>query len=426
MFERVYRKRLEADLVRWEVEHVITPTTADAIRGELRKAEQETSITLALAIVGGLLIAASILAFVAANWTEINRPLRLGILLAGLAGAFVLGAWFERRERRSLADLSVAVGSIIFGAAIALIGQMYHLGEDFAAGMLLWTAGALVASALTSSRGALAVALVVGCIWNGTRAFETADLYLPFLGIWTIAACLAVIWNDFAARHMAAIAAVVGWLTWAIASQSLRTEPDGSLVFAFYAGIALLFGAGHALASRGPHPSRSFGLTLSDYGFVALAFGPAVGVIVEDPEWHLGRGLIGTGPPGWSIACAAAGLILAIAASAVRRSFASIAAVLAIALVLIAVSGWVQYLGLGRWPGYGLALVSTLCFLISGMLEDKRSYAGWIGFAAVTVAITWGVKASLLHRAAFLAISGIVALALASVFGRVFPRERPQ
>jgi Predicted membrane protein (DUF2157) len=58
----------------------------------------------------------------------------------------------------------------VFGAAIALVGQMYHLGDDFAAGMLLWAAGALAAAALTGSRGALAVALVAGCIWSGARS----------------------------------------------------------------------------------------------------------------------------------------------------------------------------------------------------------------------------------------------------------------
>ena len=68
-----------------------------------------------------------------------------------------------------LADLCASVGSIIFGAGIALIGQMYHLGGDFAGAMLLWAAGALAAAALTGSRGALAVALVAAAYGAAMR-----------------------------------------------------------------------------------------------------------------------------------------------------------------------------------------------------------------------------------------------------------------
>ena len=66
------------------------------------------------------------------------------------------------------------MGAIIFGAAIALVGQMYHLGGDFAGGMLLWAVGALATAALTRSRGALAVALaaVNVTIWSNMRILE--------------------------------------------------------------------------------------------------------------------------------------------------------------------------------------------------------------------------------------------------------------
>ena len=159
MSERAYRERLEADLARWQAEGLLPPKSADAIRATLRPVPEGITIATVVGIVGGLLIAAAFLAFIAANWTAIARPLRFAILLAGIAGAYGVGALFDRAERNHLADLSVGVGSIIFGAAIALVGQMYHLGDDFAGGMLLWAAGALAAAALTGSHSALAVAL---------------------------------------------------------------------------------------------------------------------------------------------------------------------------------------------------------------------------------------------------------------------------
>jgi uncharacterized membrane protein len=170
MLERAYRQRLEADLARWQADGVITPGTGTAIRHSLPPLGTGLNIAVVVGIVGGLLIAAAFLAFVAANWTAIARPVRFAILLSGIAGAYGIGAWFAATNRLVLADLGVSVGTIVFGAAIALVGQMYHLGDDFAAGMLLWAAGALAAAALTGSRGALAVALVAGCIWSGARS----------------------------------------------------------------------------------------------------------------------------------------------------------------------------------------------------------------------------------------------------------------
>src|SRR5260370_5925432 len=158
MFERAYRQRLEADVARWQAEGVITPATGKALRNSLPPLGAGINIPVVVGIVGGLLIAAAFLAFVAANWTEIPRVLRFAMLLAGIAVAYGIGAEFARTGRPVLADLAASVGAIIFGAAIALVGQMYHLGDDFAAGLLLWAGGALAAVALTGSRGPLAVA----------------------------------------------------------------------------------------------------------------------------------------------------------------------------------------------------------------------------------------------------------------------------
>ncbi len=71
-------------------------------------------------------------------------------------------------------------------------------------------------------------------------------------------------------------------------------------------------------------------------------------------------------------------------------------------------------------------LTAMLCLVVSGMLDDVRPriVAGWLGLAATIAAVTWAVKGSLLRRAVFLAVSGLVAVALASLLGRLIGRER--
>src|SRR5712692_557242 len=272
MFERAYRQRLEADVARWQAEGVITPATGETIRNSLPPLAG-INIPVVVGIVGGLLIAAAFLAFVAANWTEIPRVLRFAILLAGIAGAYGIGAGFARAGRPVLADLAASVGAIIFGAAIALVGQMYHLGDDFAAGLLLWAAGALAAAALTGSRGALAVALAAGSLWSGTRVFDAGDPHLLFVPFWALSAILALAWNSRVAAHLVTLAALAWWCA---AAFGVTQNP-----FIITDGAALLFGAGLFLAhSHSPSTSLpSFGVTLSIYGAFALAALAALAVL---------------------------------------------------------------------------------------------------------------------------------------------------
>ena len=220
MFDRVYRQRLEADLARWETDGVITPAAVAAIRVALPPLAPGINIAVVVAIVGGLLIAAAFLAFVAAHWTEIARLPRLAMLFAGILSAHGLGAWFARAGHPVLADLCAAVGSIIFGAAIALVGQMYHLGGDFAGGMLLWAVGALATAALTGSRGALAVALAAASIWSWMRVFETDVPHFAFVAFWLLAGGLALAWNSRVAAHLVAVAALPWWIASVVSAPS--------------------------------------------------------------------------------------------------------------------------------------------------------------------------------------------------------------
>lgn len=414
MFEQQYRKRLDDDLARWETDGIVVAGTRAAVRDALGPVPRGVDLTTAVAIVGGLLIAAAFLAFVAANWEAIARPARFGILLAGIGGSFALGILFERRDRAILADLAVTVGSLVFGAAIALTGQMYHLDDDFAGGMMLWSLGALTAAILTGSRGALAVALAAGCLWSGGRAFDGDVPHVAFLPLWFAGAALAVLWNTPPARQIVAVSAVAWWAATAFALPSSIFSPrDYNVVFTLAAGGALLLGGGLALTIS--QRLAAVGSTFAAYG----AFGFVTAVVL---------GVAGapgsTASPqfGWEAIGAAVGVLLALAgAGALRRSGPALASV-SLLLGLIAVAVYARPEGDAEpWLSYALALGAMLAMVVSGMLDAARPrvVAGWIGLALAIATITWVVKGSLLRRALFLAIAGGAAIALAIGLGRL-------
>lgn len=416
MFEIAYRQRLAADLARWQADGVITEAAGDAIRAALPPAPKGVNVPTVIGILGGILIAAAFLAFVAANWTEIARPARFAILLAGIAGAYGIGAWFDRGGRPYLADISATVGSIVFGASIALVGQMYHLSDDFAAGMMLWSAGALVAALLTGSRGALAVALAAGCIWSGMRVTETADVpHMPFLAFWLAGAALAVVWNSPVARHLVGVAAL-GWLLTVFIGMADR---NFNPVLQTAGWTTVLLGGGLIMSDLKSDPLRALGLTLSTYGSFALALVMAP-VGFDD---YLRRTPIAA--DGGLIAGIAADAVL-LALAVARRRHGQAFAWLAQLLAVIVAAGWAGADVLPQpWTAYALALASMLCLVVSGMLDDVRPriVAGWLGLGLMIASITWAVRGSLLRRAVFLGISGAAAVALAALLSRLVPKE---
>ncbi|WP_456685214.1 DUF2157 domain-containing protein, partial [Bradyrhizobium sp. P5_C11_2] len=420
MFDKTYRQRLEADLAQWEADGVIAPAAAINIRNALPPLSPGINIAVVVAIVGGLLIAAAFLAFVAAHWTEIARLLRFAILIAGMVVAGGLGAWFASTRRPVLADLCASIGAIVFGAGIALVGQMYHLGDDFAGGMLLWSIGAFATALLTGSRGALAVGLVAACIWTCMRSYDAPDLlHLPFVAVWLIAAALAFAWNSRVAAHLVALAVLPWWI-----ATSLRFEFDGiQPSFVLANGAALLFGAGLAIAAAPSPRALRLGSVLSIYGAFSLAVVAVLEVTTVDDIIRFRTSTV-PAQPLWAILCGAAGVILALASAALTKRAGEILAACSIGLVLIAAPIWPASAAGEPWFAYAALLCAMLCLVVSGMLDDVRPriVAGWLGIAGVVAGITWAVKGSLLRRSAFLAAAGVVAVAFATALNRALPR----
>ena len=420
MFDKSYRQRLEADLARWEADGVIAPAATASIRNTLPPLAPGINIAVVVAIVGGLLIAAAFLAFVAAHWTEIARLMRFAILLAGMIVTGALGAWFAATGRNVLADLCASIGAIIFGAGIALVGQMYHLGEDFAGGMLLWSIGAFAAALLTGSRGALAVSLVAAGIWTCMRTYDAPDvLHLPFVALWLIAAGLAFAWNSRAAAHLVALAVLPWWIATSLRFDFAGAQPS----FVLADGAALLFGAGLALAAAPSPRARCLGTVLSIYGALSLAGVAVLEVTTVDDIIRLRTATVPVQPL-WAILCGAAGVILALVSAGITRRAGEVLAGCAIALVLIAAPLWPASAAGEPWFSYAALLCAMLCLVVSGTLDEVRPriVAGWLGIAGVIAGITWAVKGSLLHRSAFLAAAGIIAIAFATALNRMLPR----
>ncbi len=140
----------QSALTRWASAGLIDSVTADRIRAwEAEHGKQVSRSRLALIAfgLGGLLLAAGVLLFVAAHWDDLSPASRFALVLA-MIGALHAGGALAARTSPGLATTLHAVGTAAFGAGIFLAGQIFNMAEHWPGALMLWSIGAAIGLAL--------------------------------------------------------------------------------------------------------------------------------------------------------------------------------------------------------------------------------------------------------------------------------------
>ncbi|EJK87249.1 DUF2157 domain-containing protein [Agrobacterium sp. SHOUNA12C] len=217
----MYRGRLERDLKIWVDKGLVDAPAASAILGEYDSRPASFSAGRVLTVMAALLVGAAILLFVASNWEAIPRIVRL-LGLVALIWAFYLGAaYLFARGRATIASALLILGTMTFGGAMSLVGQMYNISGDVLTMMIVWFAAAGIAAALFRSSAQVALA---GFLAWGFCGFYLSDHSDEWYGVmpWVppIMAAIIIVLVRYVdvprARHLAYLM-LVGWLTWLFA-----------------------------------------------------------------------------------------------------------------------------------------------------------------------------------------------------------------
>jgi uncharacterized membrane protein len=83
---------------------------------------------------GSVLIGLGVITFVAANWQELPRAVKVMLLLSLFIGVNVAGFYFWRRSpgtQQRLGQGLLLLGALILGANMGLMGQMFHVNAPF-------------------------------------------------------------------------------------------------------------------------------------------------------------------------------------------------------------------------------------------------------------------------------------------------------
>jgi uncharacterized membrane protein len=173
--DRAFARKLRKEMEAWEREGLVSPILRDRILAFYRmKARGEGEggsgkLITTLSVLGSVLAGVGVILFVAANWSAIPVWGKLAVIvvpmLASYGAGFVLR--YERRDFPKVGAAFILPGSLLFGAGIFLIAQIYHLSVHFANGPLVWGLGVLPLAYLLRFPTLLSLSLAVLLAWLG-------------------------------------------------------------------------------------------------------------------------------------------------------------------------------------------------------------------------------------------------------------------
>ncbi len=175
-----FRDRIGDEISQWEREGLVRSEQAQALRarygllpGETVRTLHQSRLVHLLSVLGVVLVGVGVILLVGANWEQIPRWVRLGLLIGATAAAYG-GGYRLAYETKTYPKVGLALlllGSLLWGASIFLVWQTFHLSNsgpgqgDEAKALLYWFIGVLPLAYLLRSPLHLSLSLVVGAIW---------------------------------------------------------------------------------------------------------------------------------------------------------------------------------------------------------------------------------------------------------------------
>jgi uncharacterized membrane protein len=195
---------IEKAISRWQAAGVIDNDTAARIHAfEAQQASMERlrwPVLVALGL-GGLVICAGVLLFVAAHWDQLSPGERFSVVLFLTAIFPVLGV-FAAPRFPALATTLFAVGTVTAGAGIFTSAQIFNLEEHWPNGVLLWAIAALAGWLLLRDWAQSAMLAILAPAWLATEWTTRWENYLGTSRIFLAGlTCLAVAYFTVDREH---------------------------------------------------------------------------------------------------------------------------------------------------------------------------------------------------------------------------------
>jgi len=186
--DSVFYRKLKQEAERWQTEGIIASGQKERILERYRRAEEieakagSNKLITTISILGAVLVGVGFILFIASNWSEITRAGKLGIIFGALLVSYISGFYlrYESEKYPKIGAALILLGTIIFGAGIFLIAQIYNITVHYPNGPLMWGLAILPLAYLLRFKSVLTLALLVLCVWLGMElTFHMDERFAP-------------------------------------------------------------------------------------------------------------------------------------------------------------------------------------------------------------------------------------------------------
>lgn len=167
-----FYRRLKDELEGWQKDGVIESSQAEAIMlryGIEKKGYKPANVITALSTLAAILVGVGVILFFASNWEKMPDIVKVALLLIATFGIYYAGyvMRFEKKNYPTAGHALLFLGSILVGASILLIAQIFNINADSHGLYLLWFVVVAPMGYVFDSKPTIGLNIMIFTYWLG-------------------------------------------------------------------------------------------------------------------------------------------------------------------------------------------------------------------------------------------------------------------
>ncbi len=184
--EEEFYSRLKDEMIEWQKDGIIESTQAEAIMkryGVEKKTYKPGNLISAISTLAVILIGVGIILFFASNWEYIPDTIKIMLLFVATFSTYYAGyvMKFEKQNYPMAGHALIFLGSILVGASIFLIGQIFNINVDAHWLILLWFVAISPMGYVFDSRPTIGLTILTFTYWLSLSITDNRGMSSPFL-----------------------------------------------------------------------------------------------------------------------------------------------------------------------------------------------------------------------------------------------------